>query len=134
MVYLFMVTIAGLVLGWLMRGGCTQEVKSDALVDEACQKELARLKAELEAIKNPVTSEPILLTQANEGGGDDLTRIKGIGKVLEARLNKMGIYHFAQIAAWSPAEAAWIDKHMSFPGRVEREAWVKQAKAFANED
>jgi len=40
----------------------------------------------------------------------------------------LGIFHFEQIASWTKAEQAWIDKYMSFPGRVEREEWVKQAK------
>jgi len=74
------------------------------------------------------TSKPALLTEAKNGKKDNLTLVKGIGKVLEERLNNLGIFHFEQIASWTKAEQAWIDKYMSFPGRVEREEWVKQAK------
>ena len=43
----------------------------------------------------------------------------------------MGVYHFDQIASWTEAQQAWMDKRMSFPGRVEREEWVQQAKKLA---
>jgi predicted flap endonuclease-1-like 5' DNA nuclease len=59
---------------------------------------------------------------------DDLKRIRGIGRVNEARLNDMGITSFAQIAAWSPADEAQIGDLLQFEGRIEREEWVAQAK------
>jgi predicted flap endonuclease-1-like 5' DNA nuclease len=74
------------------------------------------------------TSKPALLKEAKDGKKDNLTLVKGIGKVLEDRLNDLGIFHFEQIASWTKTEQAWIDKYMSFPGRVEREEWVQQAK------
>jgi len=65
---------------------------------------------------------------APAGDADDLTRIKGIGPKRRAQLNELGIYHFAQIAAWSEAEARWVDDYLASPGRVARDNWVKQAK------
>lgn len=67
------------------------------------------------------------------GLADDLKRISGIGAVLEARLNSLGIFHFHQIASWGAAEVAWIDDYLSFKGRVLREKWIPQAKALAAE-
>ena len=61
------------------------------------------------------------------GAADDLKKIKGIGPQNETRLNKLGIYHFDQIATWTPAEIDWVGDHLSFPGRIERENWVGQA-------
>ena len=54
-----------------------------------------------------------------------------MGPKLEARLNDLGVYTFAQIAAWKKAERDWADDHLSFKGRIERDDWVKQAKALA---
>lgn len=62
---------------------------------------------------------------------DDLKRIKGIGKQNEKRLNSHGVATFAQIAAWTDADQkSWGDK-LAFPGRIEREEWVRQAKLLA---
>lgn len=66
-----------------------------------------------------------------EGKPDDLTRIKGIGPKLSAKLNDLGIYHFRQIAHWGAEEAAWVDNYLSFKGRVGREKWIPQAQSFS---
>ncbi|MBY4895202.1 NADH-quinone oxidoreductase subunit E [Rhodobacteraceae bacterium N5(2021)] len=76
---------------------------------------------------------PELLTAARDGGADDLKRISGVGPKLEGVLNDLGFYHFDQIAAWGPAEIAWVDARLKFKGRIERDDWVSQAAAFAVE-
>jgi predicted flap endonuclease-1-like 5' DNA nuclease len=63
-----------------------------------------------------------------QGEPDDLKRIRGIGPVIEKKLNDVGIYHFHQIAAFSDQNIRWIDNNLAFPGRVNREQWVSQAK------
>ena len=75
--------------------------------------------------------KPKLLTEARDGGKDNLQLIKGIGKVLEKRLNDYGIYHFDQISNWTEDEAKWMDKYMSFPGRIARENWIGQSADLA---
>lgn len=65
------------------------------------------------------------------GEEDDLKRIKGIGPVNEKALNELGILKFSQIAGWTPANVDWVEDFMSFPGRIEREDWIVQAKALA---
>ena len=65
------------------------------------------------------------------GEEDDLKRIKGIGPVNEKALNDLGIFKFSQIAAWTPANVHWVEDSMSFPGRIEREDWIAQAKVLA---
>lgn len=75
---------------------------------------------------------PELLETPN-GEPDDLTQIKGIGAKLSAMLNDLGIYHFAQIAAWSDADGEWIDDQLAFKRRVAREKWIEQAKALVAE-
>ncbi|MEM0942863.1 MAG: hypothetical protein AAGI70_02850, partial [Pseudomonadota bacterium] len=55
--------------------------------------------------------------------------IKGIGPKLEEMLHGLGVYHFDQIASWTPREIAWVDHHLEgFKGRIERDDWVAQAK------
>ncbi len=62
---------------------------------------------------------------------DDLKRIKGIGPKNEDALNELGIYTFKQIAAWTAENVDWVEDFMSFPGRIEREDWIGQAKTLA---
>jgi predicted flap endonuclease-1-like 5' DNA nuclease len=66
------------------------------------------------------------------GDADDLKLIKGIGPKNEKISNALGIYHFRQIANWTPEEAIWVGHHIAFPGRIEREHWIPQAKLLAS--
>ena len=75
--------------------------------------------------------KPDLLTEAREGGPDDLKKIKGVGPKLEGILHDMGIFHFDQIAAWTAREVAWVDERLKFKGRIERDGWIDQAKILA---
>ena len=72
---------------------------------------------------------PTLLKKA-KGEADDLTLIKGIGEKLSRVLNELGVWHFDQIASWTPENIAWVDEKLAFKGRVQREAWVEQAQGF----
>ena len=64
---------------------------------------------------------------------DNLQLIRGIGKVLEATLNEKGIYNFKQIANLSKDEILKLNNSIAFPGRIEREDWVAQAKELQQE-
>ncbi len=75
---------------------------------------------------------PATLDAPREGGADDLKKIKGVGKKLEAMLNGMGFWHYDQIAGWSAEEVAWVNANLAgFKGRVTRDGWVEQAKLLA---
>jgi len=65
------------------------------------------------------------------GKADDLKLISGVGPKLEGTLNKLGFWHFAQIAKWTKKDIAIVDDELTFKGRIERDDWVKQAKALA---
>ena len=60
----------------------------------------------------------------------DLKAISGVGPKLEKVLNGLGIWTFAQIAAWTPEEIAWIEDYLSLKGRVRRDEWTRQAAAL----
>jgi len=57
-----------------------------------------------------------------------LKKILGIGSVLEEKLNDMGIYHYSQIAEFSDSDIENVNTHLNFPGRIERDEWIPQAK------
>ena len=71
--------------------------------------------------------------EAPKGEPDDLKKIGGVGPKLEGTLNDLGIYHFWQIAEFTPDNVAWVDGYLSFKGRIDRDDWIGQAKAFAEE-
>lgn len=62
---------------------------------------------------------------------DDLKLISGIGPKLETVLNGLGIWTYAQIAAWNAREIGWVDDYLSFKGRIDRDGWIEQAAGFA---
>ncbi len=73
-------------------------------------------------------------SSAQSGGtGDDLTKIKGIGQVLKGKLNALGITTFQQIAAFTEADIERVNGELDFPGRIEREGWIEQARDFSGQ-
>ena len=78
-------------------------------------------------------SKPRVLKAPRAGGADDLKQIKGVGPKLEALLNRLGFFHFDQVAAWSADELAWVDDNLEgFKGRASRDGWVAQARILAD--
>jgi NADH-quinone oxidoreductase subunit E len=80
----------------------------------------------------PEETPPLALPGA-QGQPDDLKRISGIGPGIERTLHELGIYHFHQIAAFTPANIAWINRRLRFKGRIEREDWIGQARTLAED-
>ncbi|MGR3513258.1 MAG: hypothetical protein ACU0GG_10865 [Paracoccaceae bacterium] len=114
--------------------------------------EAARLKAEEEAkAAEPVDAQgipdydgdgklegtnegtrPAGLDAPRDGKADNLKEIKGIGPKLEKLCNRLGFWHFDQVAAWTSDEVAWVDANLEgFKGRVTRDKWVEQAGILA---
>ena len=87
--------------------------------------------ASAEQKADAVGQRPTAREAARAGVADDLKRVKGIGKVNEAKLNLLGIFHFDQIAAWTRREVHWVGTYLSFPGRIDREDWQAQAAVLA---
>ncbi|AGI73664.1 hypothetical protein OA238_c37150 [Octadecabacter arcticus 238] len=83
------------------------------------------------ALNSATVGKPQGLIAARDGLPDDLTKIKGIGAKMEMICNRLGFWHFDQIAAWNAEEIAWVDDNLEgFKGRVTRDNWVAQAKAL----
>lgn len=75
-----------------------------------------------------VVAKPVMTKPAKP---DDLKLIVGIGPVNERKLNALDVTRFAQIAGWSPKDEVSYGEKLQFPGRIEREEWVRQAKSLA---
>ena len=68
-------------------------------------------------------------------GGDDLSKIKGLGPKLQKLLPELGLSTYAQIAALDDAGLDALDAKLgAFAGRPRRDAWVEQAKLLASGD
>ena len=63
---------------------------------------------------------------------DDLKRIRGIGVLIEKKLNSMGVTSYSQIANWSAADIDRVSQVLDFKGRIERENWIEQARILAS--
>jgi hypothetical protein len=74
-------------------------------------------------------TKPHGLAAPRGGKADELELIRGIGPQNEARLHALGVFHFDQIAAWTAKEAQWVGGYLAFPGRIEREDWIGQARS-----
>lgn len=113
------------------------EFEAEPRVGEAWHEDLGPHESELEPEPEPEPEpalpmmRPVGLPEPRNGVPDNLQRIRGIGKKNEELLNSFGIFHFGQIAAWTPSEVRWIAAHIAFPERIERDDWIGQAIVLA---
>ena len=114
----------------VMTRGPAAHLSSDAKPAEATTRRPAKAPAAAEA-GAPKPRKPRFLKQARKSGADDLKRIKGVGPKLEATLNELGVYHYDQIAKWTADHIAWVDEHLKFRGRIDRDGWIDQASTLA---
>jgi predicted flap endonuclease-1-like 5' DNA nuclease len=133
------------------RRAAEQAMEMEAKQRQACatlQDEVARLKRELagrakapaKRVAAPAPPAPAPApaeaaassTAPTSGNTDDLTRIRGIGKVIERKLHELGITTFRQLADLSAADVQRVNQAIDFPGRVERERWVEQARGLTS--
>ncbi len=98
--------------------GSMRSVRSQALRSGAAQSGAAGTAAQGGA--KVVSSVP-----------DDLKRVRGVGVLIERKLNSLGVTHYEQIANWSAEQVADISHKLDFKGRIERENWVEQARILA---
>lgn len=132
--------ILGVVIGYLLRtrvfpsshanagGGVTLESRQSRQANTLLRGgRAAKPGAAKPASKSKEKAAPAASKPAN-AGPDNLQEIKGIGAVLEKKLNALGIERFAQIAEWTEDDIAQIDEQLNFRGRIQRERWVEQAR------
>lgn len=121
---------------------------SQAMELHARDAEIARLERRLSDLRDRPMATPTVSSHlkaaaetvtgpAGEGSSeadtkDDLTRIKGIGVVLQRRLNGLGYRTFRDIASLTPKEVEDLAGHLGrFSGRIQRDGWIDQARVLA---
>ncbi len=62
---------------------------------------------------------------------DDLKRIRGVGVLIEKKLNALGVTRYDQVANWTVADIERFSEKLDFKGRIERENWVEQARILS---
>jgi predicted flap endonuclease-1-like 5' DNA nuclease len=62
---------------------------------------------------------------------NDLKRIRGIGVLIERKLNSMGVTTYDHIANWTADDIDRVSQSLDFKGRIERENWVEQARILS---
>src|SRR5262249_10750887 len=77
----------------------------------------------------PVVVEPLPAAETNKlgfeplagprGAADDLKKLPGISPAIEKKLNDLGIFHYSQIAEFSPTAAHNVGEEVGLPGRVD---------------
>ena len=88
----------------------------------------------VEEISEEARSEKIdmirsVIGEATADNKDDLKKISGVGPVYEEKLNSLGIYTFEQVSKLTPESIQAIEELTKyFPGRIERDDWMSQAK------
>jgi len=95
---------------------------------------IADVPAKKSPAKNVAPAKPSgpELLKRPRGKADDLKLMWGVGPAFEKLLNKIGLWHFDQIASWSAADIEHVDHLLKgFHGRIKRDDWVKQAKKLA---
>jgi len=98
----------------------------------AASKPAAKTAAAPVSTGKPV--RPKGLPGARDGKPDKLQMISGVGPKLEKTLHGLGYFHFDQIAAWGKDQVDWVDEHLRYKGRIERDEWIAQAKLLAADD
>lgn len=78
-------------------------------------------------------TKPPVLGAPRNGAPDDFTLIEGVSLQQQSTLYSLGVFHFDQIAAWTPDHIAWVDNYLRLRGRIEDEEWLEQADELARE-
>jgi small subunit ribosomal protein S2 len=65
------------------------------------------------------------------GVADDLKKLPGVSPAIEKKLNDLGIFHYSQIAEFSPTAAHNVGEEVGLPGRVD--SWIAKAKELTAE-
>jgi predicted flap endonuclease-1-like 5' DNA nuclease len=109
------------------------KISLPARLSDAIRERMAASVAAQVDTDSPTTekSEP-KSAPAKEGHVDDLKRIRGIGVLIEKRLNAMGVISYEHIANWTSGDIDRVSQVLEFGGRIERESWVEQARILSS--
>ena len=131
LIWCVIVYVLGCIVGWIVRsltgGSAATATATAGTMATAASSSVAAIAVPAATM----LSKPKGIAGARAGKADELQRLSGVGPKNEAILHHLGFFHFDQIATWTKQEVAWVDDHLKFGGRIEREEWVRQAKLLA---
>ena len=110
--------------------GISRSQGSQGMDVGAAEEPTAEILPEAEEPAADQSSEVFELLAAPRGAPDDLAKLTGVGPQIVKKLNEHGVFHYWQLAAMTPDEAAKLDSDLRFNGRITRDAWADQAKAL----
>jgi NADH-quinone oxidoreductase subunit E len=122
----------------IANAGLVKELEARGTGKPLSAGELDKIKSDMRRGKSvskstAASGQPELLKQPRGGVGDDLSLIKGVASKMVEKLNAIGIWHFDQIAKWTPEDIAWFEGQLEgFKGRVARDKWIEQAQKLAS--
>jgi predicted flap endonuclease-1-like 5' DNA nuclease len=131
-VNLLIAAFIGMIIGYLIgknTGSTYKPSKNDNKTDD--ENVDVKSKSSVNPIfrkNSSVDNKPLILSSPRPAGKDKLIKIKGIDLKVEKDLNKLGIFHFNQIAGWSSKNCDWIEEFLLLPGTAKRNQWIEQAK------
>jgi predicted flap endonuclease-1-like 5' DNA nuclease len=109
--------------GRIERDEWVAQAKELVISEEHKKEFLERIKAQ----KFRIFYDRIGVAKQNEA--DDLTTISGIGGWIKEKLNALDIFTFSQISKFTDVDVEMVtDAIEYFPGRIERDEWIMQAK------
>jgi predicted flap endonuclease-1-like 5' DNA nuclease len=131
-VNLLIAAFIGMIVGYLIgknTGNTYKPSKNDNKTDDTNVDVKSKTSVNPIFRKNSsVDNKPLILSSPRPTGKDKLIKIKGIDLKVEKDLNKLGIFHFNQIAGWSSKNCDWIEEFLLLPGTAKRNQWIEQAK------
>lgn len=81
--------------------------------------------------KKPAAKKAAPKKDAAPAKADDLTKLKGLGKVFAGKLEAEGVTSYAQIAKMKKADVDALEEKIGAAGKFESNDWVAQAKELA---
>ena len=141
---LVVAAILGFIIGYISRSGTIDQLEGELASTERAVDDCRQTPAPTVAMRS---DEAVVMSRiqarateldfgrlghATLAEADDLKVIEGIGPFLERKLHAIGIYRFEQIARFTPNDVELVNDIIEFfPGRIQRDNWVGQAKTLA---
>lgn len=84
------------------------------------------------AVQANIYNKPLIRSTPRPMGKDNLSKIEGIDKELESKLNELGIFHFDQIAKWNAKNCHWVEEFFTLEDNQVKEAnWIEQSQGLS---
>jgi predicted flap endonuclease-1-like 5' DNA nuclease len=106
-------------------------------IHERMLDDIERLKGriretELEVRTTGESRPPAWVMVQPYGPRDDLQRLEGVDPNLERALNRLGIYHYHQIARFETSDVEWLVEHVEgIPPQMIRDSWIVDASRLS---